>query len=355
MVKLLREENMSKGAASIEMEKLFADHHDINQIMSGQNGSEVSWKLREEVGEGYIQVIKLKPGLALGISNYRLTESVAVDFAFDFTAISFTYCLSGAMNYGLDYGNDNVRKKFKGAMPGHCVITYMPTKWSGIAVPPAGTTVIGVGIYVEPSLCKSLMAGEQDMIPANMRDIINGICKRSYYQILTLPSFANMAIQQIFDCPYQGSLQHMYFESKVLELMTHSLAQLAPSPACSQRKTTLLPSEIEKVHLARELVKHNLANPPTLLDIASKVGIHHSRLNVLFRELFGTTIFNHLREARLAKAKSLLTEGGMNVTEVTYEVGYSSISHFCKNFQEYHNISPSHYLRKMKSKGGMVK
>lgn len=330
------------------MKKLFGGFHDIRQIMNGQIGTEATWKLEEEFGEGYIQLIKLRPGLALGIVNYRLTESVAVNFAFDFTPIIFSYSVSGIMKYSLDH---NDKKKLKGAMPGHCVITYIPTEWNGIAVPPAGTAVTGVGIYVDPLLCSSLMAGQHDMIPANMRDIINGDREQSYYQVSTLPSFINTVIQQILDCPYDGPLKRMYFESKALELITHSLAQLVPFPADLQRKPPFLPPhEIEKVHLAGELVKFNLQNPPTLLDIAKTVGIPHSKLNVYFRKFYGTTIFNHLREARLVKAKSLLNEGGMNVTEAAYEVGYSSLSHFCKTFREYHGILPSCCLCKIKSK-----
>lgn len=110
------------------------------------------------------------------------------------------------------------------------------------------------------------------------------------------------------------------------------------------------PHDIERVHHARELVSRNFQNSPKLLDLARAVGLPHPKLNFCFREVYGTTIFGYLREMRLNKAKSLLDEGRMNVTEVAYEVGYSSLSHFAKAFREYNGAAPGNYLRKVSQK-----
>jgi transcriptional regulator GlxA family with amidase domain len=50
---------------------------------------------------------------------------------------------------------------------------------------------------------------------------------------------------------------------------------------------------------------------------------------------------------RLNKAKALLDDGIMNVTEVAYAVGYSSLSHFAKSFKDYHGAAPGNYLREV--------
>jgi AraC family transcriptional activator of pyochelin receptor len=75
------------------------------------------------------------------------------------------------------------------------------------------------------------------------------------------------------------------------------------------------------------------------------VGLSHPKLNYGFREIYGSTIFGYLRELRLNKAKALLDDGTMNVTEVAYEVGYSSLSYFTKAFRDYFGTAPGSYLR----------
>ncbi len=86
-------------------------------------------------------------------------------------------------------------------------------------------------------------------------------------------------------------------------------------------------------------------NPPRLLDLAKAVGVSHPKLNSCFREAYGATIFEYLREVRLSRARSILEEGRMNVTEAAFEVGYSSLSHFAKAFREHFGAPPGNYLR----------
>ena len=338
---------MSPKTTFIDGGELFNNFHDFNRIMNGRDGSEVSWTWPGEIGTGSMYMIKLKTGLVLGIGDYRLIENIAVSFSYNFPAIVFSYALSGVMNYAVNHGDS--KKNIKGYQPGHSIITYLP-QWSGVAVPPAGIPVSCVGIYIDPLLCRSLMAGEHDRVPAGMRDIINGDNEQFYYQVSTTPPATNMVIQQILDCPYQGSLKRLYLESKVLELITHSLAHLAPFLNVSPKKPSLLPHEVERVQYAGKLVESNLQNPPKLLDLAKTVGMSHPKLNICFRELYGTTVFGYLRQTRLGRAKSLFDTGRMNVTEVAYEVGYSSLSHFARAFRKQHGISPGSYLCRVKSK-----
>ncbi len=99
--------------------------------------------------------------------------------------------------------------------------------------------------------------------------------------------------------------------------------------------------------MPKKLVGRDFQNPSRLLELARAVGLPHPKLNFCFREVYGTTVFRYLRELLLNKAKSLLDEGRMNVTEVAYEVGYSSLSHFAKSFKDYHGTAPGNYLRKV--------
>ena len=52
---------------------------------------------------------------------------------------------------------------------------------------------------------------------------------------------------------------------------------------------------------------------------------------------------NLIRNIRLMKAAELIKEGELNITQVSYEVGISSISYFAKTFKKRYGVSPSDY------------
>ena len=135
-----------------------------------------------------------------------------------------------------------------------------------------------------------------------------------------------------------------------MELITHSMAQLVATENPARNKPSLRPRDAEKVRYAREIVAGNFQTPPRLIDLARTVGLPHTRLNLYFRQMFGTTIFGYLRQIRLNNAKQLFDEGHKNVTEVAYDVGYASLSHFAKAFRGHFGISPRDYLHETSRK-----
>jgi AraC-like DNA-binding protein len=52
--------------------------------------------------------------------------------------------------------------------------------------------------------------------------------------------------------------------------------------------------------------------------------------------------------ARLKKAVLLLSEGNLKINEIAEIVGYTSLTHFGRNFQKQFGVSPSQYLKERK-------
>ncbi len=145
---------------------------------------------------------------------------------------------------------------------------------------------------------------------------------------------------QIINTPYQGTLQRMYLESKTLELLVLQLSQLLEVETKPAKNTNLKAEEINKIHQAKEILLNNLTEPPTLINLAKQVEIHHMKLKQGFRELFGTTPFAYLRNYRLEMAQNLLIENDMSVLAVASAVVYANSSHFAAAFKEKFGISP---------------
>lgn len=95
---------------------------------------------------------------------------------------------------------------------------------------------------------------------------------------------------------------------------------------------------IKKLH---EIIQSNLSNSDcSVEDIGRKVGLSRVQLYRKVKALTGTSVVDLLRKARLAKAHRLLESNGKSISEVAYEVGFTSPSYFTKCFKEEFGILP---------------
>ncbi len=92
---------------------------------------------------------------------------------------------------------------------------------------------------------------------------------------------------------------------------------------------------------AERLVMSDLVNVPALAELAARVGTHEKRLSRIFREHMGRTVFEFVREARLAQARRLLGESALSVEEVALAVGFSSAANFSTAFRERFDTTPT--------------
>jgi transcriptional regulator GlxA family with amidase domain len=90
-------------------------------------------------------------------------------------------------------------------------------------------------------------------------------------------------------------------------------------------------------------VRADLANVPTLPALAARVGTHEKRMSRVFREQTGRSVFEFVRETRLAEAQRLLAGSALSVEEVALAVGFSSAANFSTAFRERFGRTPTAY------------
>jgi AraC-like DNA-binding protein len=82
------------------------------------------------------------------------------------------------------------------------------------------------------------------------------------------------------------------------------------------------------------------------LDAASRVAcLSPWHFHRLFARAFGRTPHEFVAGRRIEEAKRLLASGGRSVTEVCFEVGYSSLGSFSLRFRSQVGCPPSEYRR----------
>src|SRR5690606_13691765 len=82
--------------------------------------------------------------------------------------------------------------------------------------------------------------------------------------------------------------------------------------------------------------------------LAEKMHMSRPTLYRKIKAISDLTPNDIINVARLKKAAELLSEGRYKIYEVSYRVGYSSQTHFGRNFQKQFGMSPSEYIAKYK-------
>ncbi|MEM9979593.1 MAG: AraC family transcriptional regulator, partial [Cyanobacteria bacterium P01_D01_bin.2] len=151
------------------------------------------------------------------------------------------------------------------------------------------------------------------------------------------------AVQQILTCPYQGKVRKLYLESKTLELLALKLDQMGQPEPESDHKITLKSDDIHRLYQARQILLTDIEHPPSLMELARKVGINDFKLKRGFRQIFGTTVFGCLYDHRMERAKQLLDSRHLKVAQIAQTVGYANPSQFSAAFKRKFGFSPKSY------------
>ena len=75
--------------------------------------------------------------------------------------------------------------------------------------------------------------------------------------------------------------------------------------------------------------------------------LHHdySYLSHLFSMVEGRTIEKYLILQRIEKVKELLVYDELTLSEISYQLGYSSVAHLSRQFKSVTGLTPSHYKK----------
>ena len=84
-------------------------------------------------------------------------------------------------------------------------------------------------------------------------------------------------------------------------------------------------------------------DPPSVEELAGRVGLSTSRLAHLFRDDVGMSIQSYLVERRLVMAAMLIVQSDERISQIAYHVGFNDVSNFNHSFKRRFAMSPREY------------
>lgn len=96
-----------------------------------------------------------------------------------------------------------------------------------------------------------------------------------------------------------------------------------------------------KLLAAYEMMEGAVAEPLSRAEIAARVGLSERQLGRLFSEKIGKGFAATYRELRLTRARTLIQQTSLPLTEIAYACGFSTPSHFSAAYRAWAGRPPS--------------
>jgi AraC family transcriptional regulator len=99
---------------------------------------------------------------------------------------------------------------------------------------------------------------------------------------------------------------------------------------------------------ARDRIHAELGSRPSLSGLAQSVGVHPVTLARAFRQAFGCTVGEYVRNLRIERAALQLAETELSLAEIALAAGFSDQSHFSNLFRHHTGLSPSKFRQSVR-------
>lgn len=115
---------------------------------------------------------------------------------------------------------------------------------------------------------------------------------------------------------------------------------------------------MDKEKLLVEVIRYmefHICDRLSIGEICSKFGMSKSYLQDLFHKTKGCGAIDYFNKLKLGRAKTIIREGNMSLTEISIFLSYSSLAYFSKAFKKSENMSPMEYAVSVKNISNLIR
>lgn len=198
----------------------------------------------------------------------------------------------------------------------------------------AGLTVVGVPVITGGHHVATLLSGQVFRREPTERDF--EIVAKMFTDEAN-PDWLKKARKAYFETPvvtaerFQAILQ-------LLSVFAQYLADFASRHVIATSKT-----EPEPVATAKQFVQAHVEEPITLAQVVEHVHVSRFYFCKLFKKATGMTLTEYVCRVRVEKAKTLLVDPSLRISEVVFAAGFGSIPRFNSVFRRYVGMAPTEY------------
>jgi AraC-like DNA-binding protein len=145
-------------------------------------------------------------------------------------------------------------------------------------------------------------------------------------------------LKATFDAMTLGGIDNMYLALQYLCCFLFNLKNL--DPILEERSPHTSPS----IQKCVEYIEENFKESISLSTLADISGYSLSSFKVKFKDIIGITPAEYITLRKIEYAKQALRSSSQSITDLAFELGFSSSNYFCTVFKKYTNSTPSQYI-----------
>lgn len=251
----------------------------------------------------------------------------------DTSFIQFHFCISGSITFNYNKGAYNLKLD-----EGKFLTLYNPEKHLTIDASVAKNSKV-ISVLIPIVEFHKLFSSSSSDIPFFENKSLN----QKHYSENLISNSILIVLNQIIKNDMDNSTRSLLYKAKIYELFS-LIFKKTKEIDLDQCPFLNNDENLKKIAKAKDVILKDIKNPPSLIELSKTIDLSLKNLKKGFKEIYGKPVYKYLFDFKMERAKQLLSNGNLNVNEVSYDLGYSSSSHFIAAFKKKFGITPRTYI-----------
>jgi len=206
----------------------------------------------------------------------------------------------------------------------------------------AGTKTVALALFIKKSVMETFAKTNHCWFPD-----LDKMLNPPKNMIIRLDRMSNESIQEIFN------LRKLKVGSMIFELYLKATVELLFSnylKKVSTKRTIIQTddSDFSNIVAAKLFLINNIEEHfPSIKSISNIANMSESKFQHLFKKITGKTVNNYFMHNKLIRAKELLEENELTVSEISDRLHFTNSSHFASTFKKHFGILPKQFIKQL--------
>ena len=217
--------------------------------------------------QGGLEIYPLRTGITMWILDLNVRKDMTFDWKISGPGVGFCVVLSGTSTHtvGSEAGGEGKVE----CRPGQNVIESYHTGNSHVHLS-GGQTHRAVEVHIGAEHAHPLLDEWQISRSEPLRHLLVNIPEIPARLSTNVVPPVEAAAYQVINCSMEGPARGLFMESKALEILAHQFATFCEEDSSGSKE--MPKADLSRLHQAREVLTAEFADPPSLIQLAHRVG-----------------------------------------------------------------------------------
>ena len=232
---------------------------------------------------------------------------------------------------------DHIAQKTEQVKEGKIAIFCSSRQDLSLTVPKSESSDVFI-LFISDFFLKRYLSGEKNEPIDHLYAMIQEEVSLEKVHTLPIDALSLYMVEKILNVSDNDRMQSIRAEHRVIEYMIHRFSLLDIFDEVNE-DTLLLASK------AKAVLLEDFICPPTVSELAHLCATNESKLKIVFKKVYKTTIHAYVQKLRLEEANLLMKEEQLTIGEIASRVGYKHQGHFSKLFFATYGVYPKELIK----------